>query len=100
MKTKIKRFIHGSILIGTLIACARYMIVSEHGLLTYWKLKEEIVQKELVIYKLETEVNQLNVSIEKLESDPFEKERIARQDLQLGYRNEVVYIVNDTFINE
>ena len=81
-------------MVGTLVGCARYLVVSEHGLLAYWKLKEEINQKKAIITEFENDINQLQASIHAFENDPFEKERIARQDLQLGYKYELVYVLH------
>jgi cell division protein FtsB len=83
----------------------RMFIYTEFALLGMWylfgpqgipaitKLQDECLQEEQLLVSLKTEVAELEGEIVRWESDPFFKEKIAREQLQLVRSGDEVYYV-------
>lgn len=78
----------------TVIIAAAYCIIYEpHGLHEYAMLKKtiDIAKKELTM--LQQRNNQLKSQLQAIETSELTFEKIAREELQLGYANEYVYLL-------
>ncbi len=69
------------------------IIFSDIGLLKYFSTKKDIQAQREKISKLEVKIGDLETRIAIWGQDKFETEKMARQDLQMGYPNETVYLI-------
>lgn len=68
-----------------------YLIWGTNGVKTYFTFKNKIETKKAQVKALETEVLTLNNQIKQWQSDEFELEKTARQELNMSCTNELVY---------
>ena len=61
------------------------------------QLKKEASNEKNKINMLEQEINSLKQSIHRWQTDNFEKERVAREELQMSLPNEFVYVLPKNF---
>jgi cell division protein FtsB len=88
---EIKVFIRIFLLIVVLCFGIQSMFFSETGIKKYWQVKQELMRHKNKIRRLEGKIKDLQKNIKKF--DDFDAERIARQDLQMGFEHEKVYIL-------
>jgi len=70
-----------------------YYLMSSSGLQALKRADYYNSQLMHDITSLETELSTLEQEVEERTTNPFYKEMIARQELQMGYENEIVYIL-------
>jgi len=63
------------------------------GLLVFMKLKKENRQLAFEITVLESEIKELEKTVLAFKTNPFYKEKIAREVLRMGKKGEQVYII-------
>ena len=90
---EIKQLLKKGILLVVFAFAAYSFVWSDIGLLKYLKEKKQLELAELALNDLKTNIDRLTRRITKFESDMFYVQRIAREDLQMGYPDETVYIV-------
>lgn len=90
---KAKTLIKIVILSMMIVVAGYYLIINEHGILTHRNLKKEVQIEKQVVTKLEQEIITLEQRLQVAQNDPFEKERLAREDLLMSYTNEFVYLI-------
>lgn len=88
-----KTILQGLVLLATLVAVGHYLITNEHGIQTYLGLKKETLLEKQIVAKLEHEINELEQTLVAWETNPLEKEKLAREDLLMSYTNEFVYLL-------
>lgn len=91
-----KNIINFSIFGIITLACLAYIIFGKRGILEYYKLKNEIELEQQQIKDLEAEIHKLQAKIDNWNSDEFNTEKFARQDLQMGKSNEQVFVLTNT----
>jgi len=73
-----------------------YVIFSKRGVREYLRKQHEIEQEKLAVVDIEKTIENLKTKIQAWKKEDFEHERMARQDLNMGYTNELVYKVPPT----
>ncbi|MCF7799807.1 septum formation initiator family protein [Candidatus Babeliales bacterium] len=68
------------------------MIFSDIGILKYFEVKKEISEQQDKIIRLENKVRETKNKIAAWQEDDFYLEKMAREDLQMGYLDELIYI--------
>ena len=82
------------VFIFLVIDFAHSMIWSDVGFLRYHKLKSKLEEKQVELQQLEQEVVVVQKDIYRWETDNFYSQKMAREELQMGYSDEVVYLIN------
>ena len=90
---RMKQFIRGTILFSLLGSFGYYLTFSKKGVLAYLERRQEILIEQKIVEKLKAEVAKLELSTEKWNSDPYVREKLAREDLHMSYTNEYVYLL-------
>lgn len=70
-----------------------YFYTNPKGIMHQKKLAAENTKLKQKITLLEQEISTLQTNRVMLESDPFEKEKVMREDLHMSYTNEYVYLL-------
>jgi cell division protein FtsB len=81
---------------GLSLTLGFYIIFGKRGVKEYLRLKQEIEQEKKMIALVEQEIHHLENKIDRWSDDQFEHEKIAREDLQMGCTNELVYLTPDS----
>jgi cell division protein FtsB len=82
----------------TLVACSLLVFVSfvffgERGVKSYYKLKSDVKYEQKKVKALGLEVANLKKQIDEIKDDEFYKEKFAREDLLLGDKEELIYVL-------
>ncbi len=85
--------IRHSITISLGFVLGYYIFFGQRGLIEYFKLKSHINKKKARIAQLEKNISKLQTTIQQCQTVPFELEKVARYDFDMGYTNELVYII-------
>ena len=72
---------------------AYFLIFSGIGLVAYGREKKQLVIKQKELATLEKEIGTLEQELGAWKNDSFELEKLARQDLCMGYTDEIIYIL-------
>lgn len=91
-----KNALHFSILIAVLAVCFYFIIFGQRGVLKYYQISKEIQQEKAKLVKLEQKNKKLQSKIEAWQNDDFQKEKFARQDLQMSKPDEMVFVLTHT----
>ncbi len=86
-KARLRKFIR----YGVFLACACYFVAGNRGLLHLVRMKSEVSSLRKEIDKLETEHNRSDAERADLKKDLKAVERIAREELGLVKKGEVVF---------
>ena len=86
-----RNLFYNTIFTGLAIFCIYFLIWSDVGLLKSYSVSRQITfhHKELMVLK--REVKDIKMAIEAWESNPFYLEKMAREELGMGYPDEIVY---------
>ncbi|MFA5074794.1 MAG: septum formation initiator family protein [Candidatus Babeliales bacterium] len=68
------------------------MIFSDIGILKYFAVKKEICNQQNKIIKLKNKIKEIKNKISDWQEDDFYLEKMAREDLQMGYPDELIYV--------
>ena len=90
---KFKIYFRITILFIFVVALINFVVLGQLGIIHYFEIKKEISSEKNKYSKLEKKIEKLNKKIECWKKDDFELEKMARQDLQMGFANEKVYIL-------
>ncbi|MBU4269918.1 septum formation initiator family protein [Candidatus Dependentiae bacterium] len=75
--------------------CILYAIIwGKTGILKYFQIKKDITAEKIAILELENKIKNLEENIKNFKKNSVELEKYARQDLQMGEKDEVVYLVD------
>ena len=72
-----------------------YLLSSKYGLCEYYELQAHKQQEQEKIAVLRRDIAQLHDTCTLWDTDPFEFERCARDELCMGYEHEYLYLVQD-----
>lgn len=85
---------------GMLLACVgcagAYIILGKRGVVEYLKLKNELKVELEEVKAMELKLAQLQTQIKEWETNPLEFEKVAREDLQMAFTNEIMYHIPTT----
>jgi len=73
-----------------------YIFFSKRGIRHYFELQKTIVEDTQQVIELEQTIAELKEKIDVWQKENFEQELMARQDLNMGFTNELVYKVSQT----
>jgi len=90
---KIKTILQYTLLLSLTSWYGYQVAYGKNGLKTYYKLTEQLGKEQESVDTLNQEIAQLEHSIHLVKTDNFMKEKIAREELLLGYNNEYVYFI-------
>ncbi|KKQ33364.1 MAG: Septum formation initiator [candidate division TM6 bacterium GW2011_GWF2_37_49] len=91
-----KNALHFSLLIAVLAACLYFIIFGQRGVMKYYQVSKEIQHEKAKLAKLEQKNKKLQAKIEAWQNDNFQKEKFARQDLQMSKPDEMVFVLTQT----
>jgi cell division protein FtsB len=88
-----KNFIHNGIMISSVFVIGYFLFFAKHGVVDYYKLKNQIKKQTQKINRLNNEIHALQADIKQYQENPYETEKVARYDFGVGYTNEMVYLL-------
>lgn len=91
-----KNALQASLLIAIIAACLYFIFFGQRGIIEYYQIAKEIKHEKMNVSKLEAANKKLKAKIERWNRDDFEKEKFARQDLQMSKENEMVFVITKT----
>lgn len=68
------------------------MIFSDIGILKYFEVKKELCDQQSKIIKLKNKIKETKNKIVVWQKDDFYLEKMAREELQMGYADELIYV--------
>ncbi|MCK4651128.1 septum formation initiator family protein [Candidatus Babeliales bacterium] len=92
---KFKIIIRTLILFVACLFFVKFIIWGNLGIVNYFDNKKKIELEKNKIVKLEQKIKILKGDIEEFLGDDFELQRMAREDLQMGFVDEKVYLLVD-----
>ncbi len=90
---KMKFFVRFLLVVGLVFLFAKTFFFSDQGFVKYVRLKKEISSEEIKIARLENKIKNIEINMSKFLEDDFELQKIAREDLQMGFEGEKVYLM-------
>ena len=82
----------GCVISGLLLAVVAFKLFSpEDGILKVQEVMRIKRQLEYEIAQLEQENAQIDADIKAMQTDPFQKEKIAREELNMALPDEIIY---------
>ena len=93
---KINFFIRSFLLLVLAFVAIKSLVFGTQGVDRYFEVKNEIkIQKDKIV-RLNNKIADLNNKITSWLSDDFELEKMAREELQMGYPSEKLYLLKNT----
>lgn len=74
---------------------AAFLLLSENGLIKYWKLKGEINTARTKIDSSKVKIKQLDTEIDSLKTNTFKIEKVAREKFNIKRKGEKVIIIKE-----
>ena len=90
---EIKVFVRITILTIFPFVFLKSILFGSQGVVRYFEVKNEIEIEKARILNTERKIKNLNAQINRWLNDDFELEKMAREELQMGYSNEKVYLI-------
>lgn len=91
-----KNALQFSLLIAVLAVCIYFIFFGQRGIMKYYEVSKEIQHEKSKLAKLEQNNEKLKAKIDAWKNDNFEKEKVARQDLQMSKPDEMVFVTTQT----
>lgn len=91
MKT-FKQMILRTFLVVEVVIFSCTYIFGAQGLRSMWYIKNECITLEYEIEQLQGSIKQIELDIDIWKSDPFYKEKIAREQLGMAREDEIIYV--------
>lgn len=91
---KIKTVVRFALVCCSLGFFLSFMIWGEKGLWSQFKMSGEVKLEQKKVAKIEADIEDLQKKISNFKNDDFYKEKMAREELLLGAKNELVYVLN------
>lgn len=98
VQMKYKHSIHRVLLMIFAVGVGSYIVVGKRGVMQYISLQEELAAEIEYVKKMEQTCTQLQADATTWQENSFELEKLARQDLHMGYTNEVMYYFPTEYI--
>jgi cell division protein FtsB len=89
--------LYKTIIIGFFVFASYFFVYGEFGIARYYDLKQEISVKKVALASLKKEILYVAQELRAWKSDPFYLEKMAREDLGMGYKNEFMYLVKGSY---
>ena len=89
-----KTILRSLIVISLIGSFCYYLTYNKKGIRAYFNHKQEIAKEQDYVKKLNTQIVTLQHACDVWDTDPFEREKLARQELQMSYTNEYVYFTH------
>lgn len=86
-------FLCRGLFVGLIVTGAYFVVWSDVGILRYQQSKQELMIDESRLAVLNTKVVGLKQKIFDWKSDDFNVEKVARENLGLARKNEIIYIL-------
>jgi cell division protein FtsB len=90
---EIQKFTRSAIFLILVVAFGNLFIFGRMGIKSYFDKKKDLDTQISKISELEVKIENLNDEITRWKKDDFELEKMAREELQMGYPDEKVYIL-------
>ena len=91
-RIRVKSVAYQTILTGLAVFFLYLLTWSDIGVVRYYSLHKQVATKEAELVLLHRDVKKIQTAIANWQSDPFYLEKMAREELGMGYPDEVVYL--------
>jgi cell division protein FtsB len=91
----VRDLVYRSLLVVMTLFFLYSIIWSDIGFIKYYSIKREIGVKRAEVGALRHERDEIRERIDAWKNSPFYLEKAAREDLGMGGKSEVVYLVSD-----
>ena len=91
-RVRISSLLYQSVLLVFIASSLYFLVWSEFGLSRHYVANQGLRRSKLRFLVLKREVAGLEREIVAWKTDPFYLEKVAREELGMGYRDEVVYL--------
>lgn len=88
----IRSLLYKLILSGFLVFAVYFFLWGEFGIVRHYHVQQELYQKQQELLVLKKDLKGIEQELEKWKNDPFYLEKMAREELGMGRKDEVVYI--------
>ncbi len=88
----LRNFSHKLVLSLFILSSIYFLICGKFGILEQFNIKQEFYSKKLELVELEQEVLLLDKKLKDRIKDDFYIEKIAREDLGMGYPGETLFL--------
>lgn len=89
----IANFVYKAIIIGLFSIFACFLVWSEFGLIKHYSMGNSLKAKRKELVVLKNKIATLEHEIENWKRDKFYLEKMAREELCMGYDGEMVYLL-------
>ena len=93
IKVRFKTFLQLLIILGIVGTFGYHGMWGRRGLIRFYALKKDVDAQKKVVAKLEQHVQTLQQKVDSWQDNDFEREKVVREDLQMGFTNEYVYVL-------
>lgn len=87
----LKDYIKAAMLFSFAIVMGGYIVLGKKGIAQYFLLKDELEKELSYVHEMEKKYIELQNDAIAWQEDSFEFEKIARDDLQMAFTNEMLY---------
>jgi len=88
----IKNFLYKTIIISLFTFFSCFLVWSEFGLVKHYLMANNVSKKKNELFLIKKEVKALEKEIINWKTDSFYLEKMAREELGMGYEGEVLYL--------
>jgi cell division protein FtsB len=89
----IKDLVYKLVLFGFVFFCCSFFVFGEYGIVRHFSINKELYEKQRELSSLSDEIKALKQELVSWKTDPYYMEKIAREELGMGYKDEVVYLL-------
>lgn len=82
------------ILFSLVIIFTYFIVYGEVGLYAYYSSKEQVEKEKTKLVKVCKQIDDLEQEVANWNSDNFYLEKMAREDLCMGHKDEIIYLVD------
>lgn len=81
------------LVLGLFVSFSCYLFIcGEFGIIKHYFVKKEVESKQRELLLLQNEIGEIQDDLHDWQHDPFYLEKMAREELGMGYRDEIVYV--------
>jgi cell division protein FtsB len=89
----VKDLVYKFALSGFGLFCCFFFIFGEYGIVRHFSVNKELHEKQRELSSLSDEIKALKQELLSWKADPYYMEKVAREELGMGYKDEVVYLL-------
>ncbi|MBU1008241.1 septum formation initiator family protein [Candidatus Dependentiae bacterium] len=89
-RIELYNLLYKSLFSGFIVFCVYFLIWSDIGLVRYYSLKSQIETRKRDLLTLRREIWAIEGAVDRWKKNPFFLEKMAREELGMGYPNEKV----------